>query len=203
MGMFDNITIKYNVKVAKTTQKKLDGINLTDIAFQTKDLSNLLDQYEISTHGKLIKIVPTKTETVKTKLRGLARTTIDTIKVTKSKRVTVDYTGLMYMNTFITRDDKPTDLSIDIVARFKKGTVTSIKVSRCEALTNDKRKKYAAAFKKESERLAKRRGSLIYKIYKYVYRTPVLFVFDNVVDKSARYLTSRLHMLRSKICFYG
>lgn len=203
MGMFDNITVKYNAfKVAKATQKKLDGINLTDMSFQTKDLDNMLDEYEISTHGKLIKIVPTKTEKVKTKLRGLARNTIDVIKVTKTKRTVMDYTGVLNMNAFVTRDDKPTDLDIELTARVKKGSVTSVRVSKCDTLTNDKRKEYAAAFKKQSEKIAKRKSTFLYKLYKHVYRAPMLFVFDNVLCKTLTYLTSRLHMIRSRICFY-
>ena len=50
MGMFDNITVKK--KLPLTKELKALNVKWDEEVFQTKDLDNLLDNYEITKSGK-------------------------------------------------------------------------------------------------------------------------------------------------------
>jgi hypothetical protein len=55
MGMFDEITVKTDLPLNDELMKL--NINWSSSVFQTKDLDNSLDHYEISADGELIKII--------------------------------------------------------------------------------------------------------------------------------------------------
>jgi hypothetical protein len=179
MGMFDTITCKYPLP-RPDNPMELKDFNFNSTSFQTKDLENGLDNYEIREDGSLW-IRRTESERVEGDKK--AKSFIDRfghMKLIKEWWEPTKFTGVIeFYNSIgfdgeVDRDSYEKDYWVEFIATFVDGQITTVGLLKFEGTNNAERKKRDAEWK-EKIRLEKILWDKWYM--KYLYRH-----YDNAVN---------------------
>ena len=155
MGMFDNITVsrEYNLPIDEEQQRHIqDHVGVNQVwkrRFQTKDLENLLDYYEIDPNGVLWSL-PMNQDRVKS-----------------------DVTNTITFYDYITNDKLDTDLTIMFEALVIQGHVSHVKLTTFETDDNTERKTTRNKWFQQAELAEKRRKTWKWRLYNVLYATHV------------------------------
>jgi len=177
--MFDTITCKYPLP-RPDNPMELKDFNFNSTSFQTKDLENVLDDYEIREDGSLW-IRRTESEHVEGDKK--AKSFIDRfghMKLIKEWWEPTKFTGVIEFYNSIgfdckfDRDSCENDYWIEYIATFVDGQITTIGLLKFQGTNNAERKKRDAEWK-EKIRLEKILWDKWYM--KYLYRH-----YDNAVS---------------------
>jgi len=177
--MFDTITCKYPLP-RPDNPMELKDFNFNSTSFQTKDLENVLDDYEIREDGSLW-IRRTESEHVEGDKK--AKSFIDRfghMKLIKEWWEPTKFTGVIeFYNSIgfdgeVDRDSYEKDYWVEFIATFVDGQITTVGLLKFEGTNNAERKKRDAEWK-EKMRLEKILWDKWYM--KYLYRH-----YDNAVS---------------------
>ena len=177
--MFDMITCKYPLP-RPDNPMELKDFNFNSTSFQTKDLENVLDDYEIREDGSLW-IRRTESEHVEGDKK--AKSFIDRfghMKLIKEWWEPTKFTGVIeFYNSIgfdgeVDRDSYEKDYWVEFIATFVDGQITTVGLLKFEGTNNAERKKRDAEWK-EKIRLEKILWDKWYM--KYLYRH-----YDNAVS---------------------
>jgi len=177
--MFDTITCKYPLP-RPDNPMELKDFNFNSTSFQTKDLENVLDDYEIREDGSLW-IRRTESERVEGDKK--AKSFIDRfghMKLIKEWWEPTKFTGVIeFYNSIgfdgeVDRDSYEKDYWVEFIATFVDGQITTVGLLKFEGTNNAERKKRDAEWK-EKMRLEKILWDKWYM--KYLYRH-----YDNAVS---------------------
>lgn len=177
--MFDTITCKYPLP-RPDNPMELKDFNFNSTSFQTKDLENGLDNYEIREDGSLW-IRRTESERVEGDKK--AKSFIDRfghMKLIKEWWEPTKFTGVIeFYNSIgfdgeVDRDSYEKDYWVEFIATFVDGQITTVGLLKFEGTNNAERKKRDAEWK-EKIRLEKILWDKWYM--KYLYRH-----YDNAVN---------------------
>ena len=179
MGMFDTITCKYPLP-RPDNPMELKDFDFNSIRFQTKDLENILDFYELREDGALY-IRQTESEYVEGDKK--AKSFIGRfghMKLIKEWWEPTKFTGVIELYNSIgfdsgfDRDSCENDYWVEYIANFVDGQLTAIGLLKFQGTNNAERKKRDAEWKEE-QRLEKILWDKWYM--KYLYRH-----YDNAVS---------------------
>ena len=179
MGLYDSIKCKYPLP-RPDNPMELKDFNFNSTSFQTKDLENILEDYEIREDGSLW-IRRTESEYVEGDKK--AKSLIDRLghmKLIKEWWEPTKFTGVIeFYNSIgfdgeVDRDSYEHDYFIEYIATFFNGQITTIGLLKFQGTNNAERKKRDAEFKEET-RLEKILWDKWYM--KYLYRH-----YDNAVS---------------------
>ena len=156
MGLFDRVYCKTKLPLPKD-MKGLPDKDWANEEFQSKDLQLWMHEYRIAEDGALY---------------------CDDDHVE-------GYHGSFYFYTHFLEEDLPNDYHIEFKAIYQFGKLKDIQLINFDVYSNYKRKDFEEEMKAKEAARNKYVNTLKYKIYYYLYRLPVLFLFDkifNVID---------------------
>lgn len=180
MGMFDTIVCKYPLPQPQNPQGYTGSID-----FQTKDLDNCLDYYEIREdgsfwirkhQGEFIK----GDENLESKPKSWS-SKVGYFKTTKEWYEKVNFTGEIIMYDYqLTKDEGNYDYSIEYKVKISKGKVKKITLNDFKTLCNIARKENERVFLKRMKDLTEFKQTLRYKFcYKY-YNSAIRYIFATI-----------------------
>lgn len=153
MGLFDRVYCKVKLPLPKDMQGLPDK-DWANEEFQSKDLQLWMHDYQIREDGSLY---------------------CDEDHVES-------YHGSFYFYTHFLEEDLPNDYRIEFKAIFAYGKLKEIQLIEFDAYPNNKRKDFQEENKAKEEARKIYVKTLKYKIYYYLYRRPVLFLFNKIFD---------------------
>jgi len=186
MGLFDRVIINYPLPLPLEVVDYIPDIYQKE--FQTKDLSNFLEDYILEEDGRLIE-VSVKREWVDDDdsfLKGY-------FKVIDQKNIPTNYHGVLEFYAYErihTGDGKGTDISIDYLAKFNDGTLTDIDLLEYEVRDSSEDIKRTNEFFKQLEN----KRSKWYN--KYFFGTKLVVFFRRKIVRifgSLHNFTGKLH----------
>tara|TARA_R100000808_G_scaffold4105_1_gene13683 strand:+ start:30961 stop:31548 length:588 start_codon:yes stop_codon:yes gene_type:complete len=174
MGLYDDIYCEEKLPlpddVGELERKDIDWGNEP---FQTKDLESSLFLYRIKKGGKLILECHDR-EWAKDSSNFLG----GYLRSTRKWEEEIFHHGLVRFYTSLYGDNH--DYWIEFEAEFTKGELSNIKLIRFEEECNRGRIEANEKFKLELEKSKARQKKLWYKAYKWLWATPVWFVFGKL-----------------------
>lgn len=174
--MFDYVVCEHDLPLPKNC-KELSNLKWNKLAFQSKTMNCLMDDYRISKQGKLY-------------VRAGRTDIFDDIFDDHTQildEVESNYHGELEFYTYELRDKY--DYSVSFLAKFSSGNLDDIKLKEFEKHSNDERKRYQAERDAERIRYKKLTESWWFPIYKNLYKTPM--------QKISRYIYKLLQKLIS------
>ena len=148
MGMYDNINCLYPLPHPEKAGE-LSDCNFAEFDFQTKDLDNVLDRYEIRTDGTLwheLYDIEDKSDPNATGIEHLfgmySKTNVHWMQM-------LDYSGSIDFCDFITNDALQNDYWIEYTATYSCGKLISIVLKKFEVTPNAERKARQAVWDDE------------------------------------------------------
>ncbi len=171
MGMFDSVIIKYKLPLPNESY----GYTGTD-QFQTKDLENALDTYELREDGTLWR-QDRETEWVEGDKKG--KSIIDRfghLKTIKSWWTKINITQTIKAYSY-ERTDGEYDYSIDYKIIFIEGTVKSVELEKFEAIPNEWRKQNNKMWMEKLKARKEFENTIRYKFFYGPYNKIVRFIF--------------------------
>ena len=179
MGMFDTITCKYPLP-RPDNPMELKDFNFNNTSFQTKDLENSLDNYEIREDGSLW-IRRTESEYLEgdKKAKSLMGR-FGHMKLIKEWWEPTKFTGVIEFYNSIgfdcefDRDSCENDYWVEYISTFVDGQITTVGLLKFQGTNNAERKKRQAEWK-EKTRLEKILWDKWYMKYFYCH-------YDNAVN---------------------
>jgi len=172
MGMFDYVVCEYELPLPKNC-KELENLEWNKLAFQSKTMNCLMDDYRISKQGKLM-------------VRA-GRTDFFDDHTQILEEVESNYHGELEFYTYELRDKY--DYTVSFLAKFSGGNLDDIKLKEFEKHSNNERKRYQAEYDAERERYNQLTKSWWFPVYKNLYKTPI--------QKTSRYIYKSLQTLIS------
>ena len=179
MGMFDNIICKAPLPLPEDIGELKDlKIIWDEEVFQTKDLDNLLDSYTIHKDGTLTFeeydrewVDYPKEERKKHFMGGY-------FKVRRQWTTKKTYHGeILFYNSYYC--DKK-DYWIEFKAKFTDSKLSNIELHKFEETDNSKRLRFAEEHTARLKILKERKKKLWYKLYKYLWSKPIIFIFKRL-----------------------
>lgn len=167
MGLFDRVYCKAKLPLPKDMQGLPDK-DWSSEEFQSKDLQLWMHDYEIREDGSLY---------------------CDDEHVE-------GYHGCFYFYTHFFEEDCPNDYRIEFKAIFAYGKLKDIELIEFNAYPNDERKVFHKKTKEQEEARKLYVKTPKYKIYYYLYRRPVLFLFNKIFDAIDRISFRRIKYQR-------
>jgi len=159
MGMFDSVYCKYPLPLPKDMMGLPPQV-WAEQEFQTKDLECVLFKYTIEEDGSLVR---DKDDSQFTFLR--------------SGEDTKTFNGNFYFYTHILEDDLDSDYKIEFKAIYSFGKLKSIELIDFSKHKNELRKQRHKEFEEQRERKNRQRKSFKYKVYEWIYKKPLFFLF--------------------------
>lgn len=187
MGMFDYIKLSPKIDLKLTKKQKAQLTKASggrwSRKLQTKCFDNMLDHYYVDASGKLWS-------------DGHLY-----YKPTKKRRQRITHTGVVEVHDYITNDNLNTDLSFSVELEFTRGVFKRAKNVVTEECDNSTRISNQKTFEENRKRWDALRTSTKYKIYKSVYKKPIYFIF-NVIINTLTFTINRLKNIRDLILFW-
>lgn len=187
MGMFDTITIskEYQLPIDEEQQRHIDDHvgagKRWKRRFQTKDLSCLLDYYQIDADGSLWKVVGGQ-----------------------GQRVPCDDTATVNFYDYITNDqiESGTDLHVEFQALIVQGDIKQIRMTRFKAEDNTCRVSAQQQWIKQAELAEKRRKMWSWRLYNVLYATPVNWCLKWLYHVSQHVASQSIGAWRRRLLFW-
>ena len=179
MGMFDNIICKAPLPLPEDIGELKDlKIIWDEEVFQTKDLENLLDSYTIHKDGTLTfeeydkEWVEYSSEERKKHFTG------GYLKVKRQWTTKKTYHGeiLFYTNYFC----ETKDYWIEFKATFTDSKLSNIELHKFEGTDNSERLRFEEEYTARLKILKERKKKLWYKLYKYLWSKPIIFILKRL-----------------------
>ena len=170
MGMFDDIVCKYPLPLPEDTK------GFRPYGFQTKDLDNALDCYEIREDGTLW-LRECEREYTDGNPKGKTWSEkIGSVKETKVWWTHVKTTRTIRMYEYNNRNDGPYDYWVEFEIEFVDGVLTKINLVKFEATDNTKRKENDRRFIEELKRRKEFESTLFYKLIGKPFNKTIWFI---------------------------
>lgn len=179
--MFDYVVCEYDLPLPKNC-KELENLEWNKLAFQSKTMNCLMDDYRINKQGKLM-------------VRA-GRTDFFDDHTQILEEVESNYHGELEFYTYELRDKY--DYNVSFLAKFSSGNLDDIKLKEFEKHSNENRKSYQAEFKKQAELHQNRRKKLWYKVYRAFYVKPIKYLFGTMY-KVLSHIKSKWFIYESKL----
>ena len=169
MGMFDDIVCKYPLPLPEDTK------SFKPIGFQTKDLDNALDFYEIREDGTLW-LRECEREYIDGDPKGKTWSEkIGIVKETKVWWTHVKLSKTINMYTFQQGEDEY-DYWVEFSIEFVDGVINKIDLVKFEASGNKERKENLRLYNEELKKRKKFEARLFYKVIGKPYNKTIWFV---------------------------
>lgn len=170
MGMYDDIVCKYPLPLPEDTK------GFHPCGFQTKDLENALDCYEIREDGTLWL---RECEREYTEGNPDGKTWSEKFGIVKETKVWwthVKTTRTIRMYEYNNRNDGPYDYWVEFEIEFVDGVLTKINLVKFEATDNTKRKENDRRFIEELKRRKEFESTLFYKLIGKPFNKTIWFI---------------------------
>ena len=174
MGLFDRVYCKRELPLPQDL-KGLPEHDWANEEFQTKCLENWMLNFTIQEDGTLTCDPP--------------------------EFETQSYHGSFYFYTHINKNDLPNDYRVEFQAIYSFGKLKQIKLIEFDSYCNRKRKSFELKWQQAQQEYEAKTKTLSYKIYKWFYRDPVVFVFDKIFG-AINWINGHRFKIRNKIMFW-
>ena len=192
MGMYDDIVCKYPLPLPEDTK------GFVPLRFQTKDLDNALDCYEIREDGTLWL---RECEREYTEGDPNGKTFFEKygmVKVTKDWWTHVKTTNTILMYHYSNYNDGPYDYWVEFEIVFIDGVIDKIKLIKFDATDNSKRKENDRQFIEELKKNKEFESTNLYKLVIKPYNKIIRFICKLIYNFGS-FLIAKVWKLERKL----
>jgi len=192
MGMYDDIVCKYPLPLPEDTK------GFVPLRFQTKDLDNALDCYEIREDGTLWL---RECEREYTEGDPNGKTFFEKFGMVKETKVWwthVKTTNTICMYDYNNYNDGPYDYWVEFEIVFIDGVIDKIKLIKFDATDNSKRKENDRQFIEELKKNKEFKSTNLYKLVIKPYNKIIRFICKLIYNFSS-FLIANVYKLERKL----